>query len=74
MMNRKGFEGSRRCLYFKVLYRYSPRGTDEDHEITYSGYRSLVRDFNPGSSEYEAGVLTTRQRRSVARYSNRKIQ
>jgi hypothetical protein len=31
------------------------------------------RDLNPGSSEYEAGVLTTQQRRSVVQVGFRRI-
>jgi hypothetical protein len=56
-------EGSGMAL-FKVLSRHSSGGTEENHEKP----RSLGKDLNPGPTEYDAGVLTTRPRRSVCWY------
>jgi hypothetical protein len=52
---------------FKVLSWHSPGWTDESHENLGQNSRSPGRDLNPGPPKQEAGVLTTRQRRSVRR-------
>jgi hypothetical protein len=65
MMDWKGLGRKRSWPNFKVLYRYSLGGTEENHEktsIRVTGRRG--RDLNPRPPEYE-GVLTTRPRRSV---------
>jgi hypothetical protein len=49
---------------FKVPSRYSPRGTEKNHENLRQDSWSPDRDVNPGRPEYE-GVLTTRPRYSV---------
>jgi hypothetical protein len=51
----------------KELTRHSTDRTEENHEKP-QGSRSLGRNLNPGPPEYEAGVLTTRPRRSVSGY------
>jgi hypothetical protein len=49
----------------KVLLRYLPGGTEENHENLSQDNRSPGRDLGPGTPEYEAGVLTTLPRRTV---------
>jgi hypothetical protein len=56
--------------YFKQLSQYFPRETEEKHKKSQSS-RSPCRDLNPGLPEYEAGVLTTRPRRSVPELRNK---
>jgi hypothetical protein len=51
--------------YLKVLSRHLPGRTEENHENLSQVSRSPVRDLNPGTPEYEAGVLSTRPRLSV---------
>jgi hypothetical protein len=50
---------------FKVLSRQLPGETERNHEtpVRIVGLRDEI--CNPGPPEYEAGVLTTRPRRSV---------
>jgi hypothetical protein len=50
---------------FKVLSQHSPGGTEENHEHLSRDSRFPDKDLNPEPLEYEAGVLTTRPRRSV---------
>jgi hypothetical protein len=45
---------------FKVLSQHLPGRTGENHENLSQDSLSPDRDLNPGPSEYEAGVLTTR--------------
>jgi hypothetical protein len=65
----KVFKSSWFLLYFsnfKVLSQHSPGRTNENHgknSFKIAGRRD--QDLNPGLSEYEAGVLTTRPRRSI---------
>jgi hypothetical protein len=49
---------------FQVLSRHLPGGTEKFHENLIQDNNCLARDLNPGPPEYEAGVLTTRLRRS----------
>jgi hypothetical protein len=44
--------------WFKVLYWYSPGGTQENNEKLSHDSRSPGRYLNPALSEHEAGVLT----------------
>jgi hypothetical protein len=46
--------------YIKVLFRHLYGGTEEHHEILSQDSRSPVLDWNPGSPEYGARVLTDR--------------
>jgi hypothetical protein len=46
---------------FKVLFQHFPDRTEEN--LTHNSL-SEDRDLNPGPSEYEAGMLTTRPQRS----------
>jgi hypothetical protein len=48
---------------FKVPPQHSPEGSEENHECWDSWYPGW--GFNPAPPEYEAGVLTTRPRRSA---------
>jgi hypothetical protein len=43
-----------------------PGGAEENHENFSQDSWSPGRDLNPGPPEYEAGMLTTLPRRSVA--------
>jgi hypothetical protein len=47
---------------FEVLSRYIPRETEDNQETQES--RSLGRDLNPRSSDYEAEVIPTRPQRA----------
>jgi hypothetical protein len=50
---------------FKVLlFRHFPGGTEKNQNVSQHSL-SPGRNLNPGPPEYEAGVLTTRPRRSV---------
>jgi hypothetical protein len=65
-MNWKGFGRKRSWPNFKVPSQYSPASTEENIEklqITTAGRRD--RKSNTGPPGHEAGVLTTRPRRSV---------
>jgi hypothetical protein len=64
MINSIGFRRKWLWPNFKLLSLHSPGGTKEIHEGT-QGSWSPGQDLNPGSPEYEAGVLTARSRRSV---------
>jgi hypothetical protein len=48
--------------YYPGIFLEEQRNTTN---ILSQDRRSLDRDFNPGPPEYDAGVLTTRLRRSV---------
>jgi hypothetical protein len=50
---------------FKVLSYNLHGGTEENHENVSQDNRSPGQDLNPGSPEYEAGVIATRPQRSV---------
>jgi hypothetical protein len=63
-MKWKGFGRKRTWRHLKVLFQNSPVGTEKTHENLNQYSRSPGRDLNPGPSEYEAGVLTTRPRHS----------
>jgi hypothetical protein len=52
---------------FKVLSGHLPGGTEEKHKIIGQDIRSPGIGLDPGPPEYEAGVLTTRSRRSIVR-------
>jgi hypothetical protein len=65
MMNWKVLGRKRSWPNLKVLSRHSPGRTEISHENLSQDSRSPGLDSNPGSPEYEAGVLTTRPRRSV---------
>jgi hypothetical protein len=65
MMNWRGFGRKRSWRKFNVLPGYSPEETERNqknikHDSLWTGPR-----FEPEPPEYEAGVLTTRPRRSV---------
>jgi hypothetical protein len=60
MMNWKEFGRKRPWPNFKLLSWHSPRRTEENHENLNQDIQSPGRDMNPGPSEYEAVVLTTR--------------
>jgi hypothetical protein len=45
---------------FKLLSRHFPGGPEKNHKNTQPDNLCPGRDFNPGPSEYEAEVLTTR--------------
>jgi hypothetical protein len=68
MMNWKGF--GRKLLWpdFKVLSQHSRGGTEENHKTRSQYRRSPGRDLKPGPLEYEAGMSTTRPRRSAICY------
>jgi hypothetical protein len=53
---------------FKVLAGHSTGGTEESQETISQDSQSPGRDLNPEAPEYEAGVLTTRPRRSVTHH------
>jgi hypothetical protein len=48
---------------FKILSRHVPGGTEENNEYSRDN-RSLGRDLNLRSREYDAGVPTNQTRRS----------
>jgi hypothetical protein len=48
-----------------VQARHLTGGTEKNHENLSNDSPSPGRDFNPGSPEYEAGVLTAGRRRSL---------
>jgi hypothetical protein len=50
-------------IYFKVLSRHMPRGTEENDEKRQSDWPVSGPRFESGPSEYEAVVVTTRPRR-----------
>jgi hypothetical protein len=56
-MNWKGFGRKWSWPNFKVLSWHLPGGTEENHEKPQSGLLVSRPRFNPGPSEYEAGVL-----------------
>jgi hypothetical protein len=56
-------EGSGRGLIPGITPEFAGK-TEEDHESLSRNSRSPVRDLKPGPPEYEAGLLTTRARRS----------
>jgi hypothetical protein len=65
-MNWKGCGRKRSCpdlRYYPVICLEGLRKTTKNLS---QDRRSLGRDLNPGPPEYEAGVLTTRPRRSVS--------
>jgi hypothetical protein len=49
----------------KELSRHLPGRTEENHEQLSQDSRSPSQDLNAGPQEYEAGVVSTRPRRSV---------
>jgi hypothetical protein len=54
----------------KVLFQNLPGGTEENHEVPQDS-RSPGIDLNPGTPEYDAGLLITQPRKrtwSVLRY------
>jgi hypothetical protein len=65
MMSWKGCGRKRSWPNFKALSRHLSTGTEEKTENLSQGSRSTFRDLNPGPPECDAGVLTTRQVRSV---------
>jgi hypothetical protein len=70
IINWKGCGRKRSWPNSKALSRNLPGGTEENHEKISQDIRSPGSDLNPGPPEYEAGVLTTRPRRSVSTVSN----
>jgi hypothetical protein len=52
----------------KVLSQNLPGGTEENYKKLSQDSRSPGLDFNPGTCEYEAQVLTTRQLCSVLEF------
>jgi hypothetical protein len=64
-MTFKGLVRKRSWPTFKVPSRYSP-GRTEENQGKPPGIQSPGRGLNPVSSEYNAGVLITQARRSVA--------
>jgi hypothetical protein len=56
---------------FKVISQHLLGGTEKSHKILSQDSLSPDRDFNPGPPEYIAGVLTTRQQRSLTYASKR---
>jgi hypothetical protein len=67
MMDLKGFGRKRSWLNFTVLPSIPLEGLRNTTKILSQDNRSPGRDLSPGNPEYEAGVLTIRPRRSVAR-------
>jgi hypothetical protein len=65
MMDWKGSGWKRSWSDFKVLPYIRLEGLRKTTKTLCQGSRSPGRDFKPGSPENEAGVLTTRRRRSV---------
>jgi hypothetical protein len=57
-------EGSGRGIMKGTVTEFTG-GTKKNHETPQRDSRSPGRILNPGPLEYEAGVLTTRLRRSV---------
>jgi hypothetical protein len=67
-MKWKRFGRKRSCSYFNVLSGIRLEGRTKIMKNLSQDSRSPGRDLKPGSPEYEAGVLTTRLRRSVPHY------
>jgi hypothetical protein len=65
-MNWKGFGRKRSRLNFKVLFRHSHGGTEENHEQVNQDSGSPGPKCETGASRNEAGVLTARPRRSIS--------
>jgi hypothetical protein len=65
MMNWKVFGRKRSWPNFKVLSRNSPAGTEKTTKNLNQDSRCL--ESNPGPPEYEIGVLSSRQQRSMIR-------
>jgi hypothetical protein len=65
VMNWKWFGRKRLWPNFKELYQHSCRGAEENQENFSQDRRFPGRDINPVPPEYEAGVFTSRPRRSV---------
>jgi hypothetical protein len=61
----KGFGRKRSWPNCKVLSRNLSGEIEKNHENLSQNNRSPGRDLKPGPPAYEAGVLTSRQRRSV---------
>jgi hypothetical protein len=65
MINWKGFGRKRSWPDFKVLFRHSPWGTEENTVNLSWDIRSPSRVLNPGPPKDEAGLFITRPRSSV---------
>jgi hypothetical protein len=65
MINRKGFGSKQSWPNFKVLFWHSPVETEKNHENLSQDSRSPRPRIEHVPPEYEAGLLTTRLRRSV---------
>jgi hypothetical protein len=69
-MNGKECGRNRSWPTFKIISQYSHGETEYNHENLSQDTRPRDRDLDPGPSEDEAGVLTTRPRRSVCKPSH----
>jgi hypothetical protein len=61
-------------MFWDILFsRHFPGRTEGKLRKSWQDTRCLGRDFNPGPPEYEAGIVTTRPRRSVSKVQKNKI-
>jgi hypothetical protein len=70
-MNWKGCGSKRSWSNVKVLHQNLPGRTEKTTENLNHDSLSPGRNLNPGSPEYEAGVLTTRPQSSVLPFNAR---
>jgi hypothetical protein len=64
MMNWKDVEGSGHGLILRNQFQHLPGRTGENNEQLSQDSLSPGRDLNPGPPQYDAGVLTSRPRRT----------